>query len=842
MSLSQLDLNNWGRFEENRTAAFTIESADLPAAWEYIYQNRRILMRVDQHGPVYAQADPPTDIMLFRREPFQRDSSWLVWLRSDAFHAKGFTNYFRPLLDVADAALQPERVRITYAPAAAVYLIEHEGVRCETELLIPPASRAICMKVSVTNLRDKSLRLSVIPVLRPYVNPAMLAPWDKPEWYLKTGFCNEPRTGFWTQLMNMNSEPEKRRAMVLWSEGEWLSAAEISYEKLVGQGNLENPEAVLRGSLRLKPEAGRPWGVYDESNSIYGYPPVHALQYDWGLHPGETRALRQVLALLPNGPDNSLPTEESARSVAVFLDDAPCRAARAETDAAFEKLIHTRRVETPDPLLDHYVNEWLPLQQDWVCSLDRGWPSGMRGSRDSANDFTAMVPLNPAWSREIIETMVACQRSDGWFPRQYSALGRRGKHDMRGHVDAGNWFIELLYEHLCFTKDLDLLDQRLPWLDSDAEDTILDHALRAQDYFIRDERLGEHGLCKIGEGDWLDSVNRAGLRGRGESVTVSNQTVIALTQMSALLERLRAMNHPLSDRFAALLKEYAGKRAALRDNLRAHAFNAEGYFNSVFNDDGHWLFSDNDPDGRRRVYGPACWFSISSGVAVPDLVDSVLKELDTLKCEQGYRLLYPAMGDIPIERVGRGGSGDLPEGLWENANAYNQGSHGFLGRALGVAGRGDLLYEVIRYLLPYDQVKHPVTATLTPPYAVVNCWQRVPLFPHRGGLTFLTGSIAYGLRMVYDWMFGIRPMLDGLAIDPCVPSKFRELRAAFPYLGKRVELHISNPNGAQTGVREMTVNGRRIERTATDPFSLRTMFVADDDLFAEPENAIHARL
>ena len=75
MGLSQLELKGWGRFEEDRKAAFTIESADLPAPWEVIYQNRQILVRVDQHGPVYAQVDPPSGIMLFRREHFQRDGS-----------------------------------------------------------------------------------------------------------------------------------------------------------------------------------------------------------------------------------------------------------------------------------------------------------------------------------------------------------------------------------------------------------------------------------------------------------------------------------------------------------------------------------------------------------------------------------------------------------------------------------------------------------------------------------------------------------------------------------------------------------------------------------------------
>jgi len=495
-----------------------------------------------------------------------------------------------------------------------------------------------------------------------------------------------------------------------------------------------------------------------------------------------------------------------------------------------------RQIHTPDAALDRYANEWLPLQMDWVCSLDRGWPTGMRGSRDSANDFTAMVPLAPAWSRDILLTLFSCQRSDGWFPRQYSAAGRKGKHDLRGHVDAGCWIIELLYTYLCYTKDWSLLDESLPWLDSDENATVLDHALGAIEFYLRDENIGVHGLCKIGEGDWLDTVNRAGVKGRGESVTVTCLAIIAMTQMSAILEHLAGGAVPRetaqSDR-----KRYAQHCNQFRDNLTTHALNSDGYFNSVFNDEGCWIFSNADGDGQRRVYGPANWFAVSCGAA-GEHTDSVLKQMEFLKAPHGYRLYWPPMGKVPIAAVGRAGSGDQPAGLWEHGNVYNQGSHGFLGRALAAAGRGDLLYEVLGYLLPYDQNKHPLAETLSAPYAVVNCWQQVPLFHGRGGMTFLTGSIAYGMRMVHEWMFGVRPTPGGLAVDPCVPTGFEHLQARLEYLNTTVELEIRNPGGKSTGVKEMTLNGAPVTETAEDPFSKRRIFVAPDERFTERVNKL----
>lgn len=54
-----------------------MNTPNLPVPWEYIYQNGKILLKVDRFGPVYAQADPRSDIMLFKRDSMQKFSSYL---------------------------------------------------------------------------------------------------------------------------------------------------------------------------------------------------------------------------------------------------------------------------------------------------------------------------------------------------------------------------------------------------------------------------------------------------------------------------------------------------------------------------------------------------------------------------------------------------------------------------------------------------------------------------------------------------------------------------------------------------------------------------------------------
>lgn len=109
-------------------------------------------------------------------------------------------------------------------------------------------------------------------------------------------------------------------------------------------------------------------------------------------------------------------------------------------------------------------------------------------------------------------------------------------------------------------------------------------------------------------------------------------------------------------------------------------------------------------------------------------------------------------------------------------------------------------------------------------------------------MTFLTGSTAYAIRMVYDWLCGVRPTLDGLAIDPCLPSHFRDVAVSIRYLGRTVRIAIRNPHGRQAGVQRMTVNGAAVTRTEIDPFSGRALFVADDALFTGDDMTIEVVL
>ncbi|MBW7572659.1 GH36-type glycosyl hydrolase domain-containing protein [Caproiciproducens faecalis] len=824
----------WAQFRPD-CAGIDLYTLNLPAPWEYIYQNHDVLLKVDQFGPVYAQANPPGGIQLFRRENGQRFSSWAVWLQSDEMEdGKPFTNFFRPLIDGSNPSKEPQDLKVTFLPHCASYEYRVQNLLVQTEFFVPLHGTEIVMKLHLKNVREKAIDLSVCPTFVPYVNPAQLAPWDKYEWYLKSGVGKDDKELFWSQLLSSTSDPGERRTAVLWTDSENLTGLEISYEKFVGSGDLSCPQTVTDGAYRMKPELTASFGEYRDDNSIWGYPPVYAAKYGCRLESGGERVFTQVLCMPPNTANGGLPAIEDVKKPLVYFESSVYEQKKEEVQDSFKALCRKNKVRTGQEDWDYFINNWLPLQMEWVASLDRGWPTAMRGTRDCAQDYTAMLSIDTAIGRVRLLEMLSCQRSDGWFPRQFSTEGRTGRHDLRGHVDAGAFVIEFVYEYLSYSGDTGVLDVTLPWLDSDGESTVLEHLTRALDYYMVPENLGEHGLCKIGEGDWLDSVNRAGVLGRGESVMVSEQVVMCLQYLAEILES--------GDIRAEKAAVYREKAEELKKNLLEHAVNQDGFFNGIFTDEGKWIFSDKDPDGEKRPYGPANWFALISGVVPREKRDSVLRVMEMLKCEAGYRLYWPPMGASPINCVGRAASGDAPAGFAENGNVYNHGAQGFLTRALAAVGDGDALFDTLKWLLPYDQTRHPSSVTLSAPYAIVNCWQELPVFKFRSLFSFLTGSVGMAQRAVYEWMFGIRPALDGLVIDPCIPKWMNTANVEFTYLGRRVKMEIKNSGVRCCTPEKVELNGNVAVKTRKDPFHSRTVFVLEKELFQDGENTLRVIL
>jgi cellobiose phosphorylase len=738
-NLEAINLKGWGRFNGD-CAGFDVQRYFLPREWDYVLGDERLFWRMTHTGHGYLQAVPPGGTYWLRSGAAASTPGWLVWVVVEDEPRDYFTNFWGPRPAGRDPFAEPQAFACRWQADRAQVNVQYRDIQVETELGVASSMPAALMRIRVANRGTRARRVTLVPCMTPWLVGAQSAPWEMSWLYQGTAYDRDANS-LTFEMRSPAGNPEQRRAL-RWMLDTRFDRMCLDAGLFRGRGSDAVPEALF--------DQERWTGAANAA--VFGQPLFAALGVTVELAPDEAWQCGMALA-------DAVQEVHAQAGLMPGFD--------TEVDAVGERkrrFLETFSVQTPDAAFTRYVNEYLALQQQLV--LHRGWPCNMMGTRDTAQDYTAVVSWCPQETRDMILRILETERHDGWFVRQFSTAGREGMHDSRPYVDSGLWVWELVYEYVCRERDFDLLACEVPFLDRDETTSVLDHLERLLGYYMEPGNVGEHGLCKIREGDWNDSVNAAGLQGRGESVMTSCHLVLCLRQAATLFAYLREHGHAGAPDPAPL--EQSAVR--MRRNIRESALNAAGFLNGVYSDGGQWFFSDRDPDGCERFNTAVNAFGIIGGIFEDGELDRLCERIRDLRRPYGYPLFAPPIGEPPMPGLGRIGSGDLRPGLGENGTCYNHGCHGFLARAMAIAGRGDLFHDVMLCLFPYDPVRHPVQQARTAPYAIVNVYMGAPGREGEGGDTFFSGSIATAVRNVYTGLLGAYAEPGGLRFRPCLPT------------------------------------------------------------------------
>ena len=800
----------FGHFTENKKASYTLTASDkLRTPWYYIYQNRKILLYVDQNGPVKIQYQPPSGILLTKRELAEVQSKWQVWVSSPDFNnGVAVSNFNSPKLD---CNIQNPVFTVEWTPTTAIYKSEYQTFDIITEIFLPFDKATVCMKTTVVNKSDEDKEFTVTPSILPYVNVPQMVAWDLPEWYLSTKMIkNGNALTFAGKMTSPDMIKENERSITFNVDYDSDAQVELDLSCFVGSGSFFAPQTVVENQPLSY--------VMKDANEVGfgGFQSVWSAKYKCKIKAGAQKTFTQVLTV-QESRDYS---EQENIEERAYFNQKEYEEKVVKTKDFYEKLFTARTIKTNNQLYDNFINNFTPLQMYWVCSLDRGWPSSMRGTRDASQDFIGILPIFPEWVKETIKELFEHQRTDGWFPRQISTVSRQAPHDMRYFSDGGAFLLELIHEYLTFTRDFDLLSERVWWLDSDEKDTVLEHIIRTVDFYLDQKNIGEHGLCKVWYGDWWDPMDKIGMDGIGETVSVTAQMILNIKNLADMLEHLCKIG-VLDNKYLKIAKEYLMARDSFINAMREHAYNKKGFFNGYFNDNKKWLLSDCDPDGRERVYLVSNSWAIISGACTEQMEKSVIENIERQSySDVGY---YTSSKGFPeyIDKAGRKGNGNAP-----NPATYNH-AQSFYVRACCMAGRADLAYKATRHILPIEECYHPVDKTFAPPYALANCYEASGKFKHRVTFQFLSGTVSYVLRNVYNYFFGITYGYDGLTIKPCIPKEFGDCQVEFEYLNKK--FIIKRIKELDDNI-VFKFNGTKWEKTKAVNAKRAEIFIADEDM------------
>jgi len=88
---------------------------------------------------------------------------------------------------------------------------------------------------------------------------------------------------------------------------------------------------------------------------------------------------------------------------------------------------------------------------------------------------------------------------------------------------------------------------------------------------------------------------------------------------------------------------------------------------------------------------------------------------------------------------------------------------------------------------------------------------RDAMTPGEAKNSFLTGTASWSFVAASQYILGIRPEFNGLRIDPCIPKKWKSFKITRTFRNKIFYIHVKNPNGLSKGIKELTVNGKKID-------------------------------
>ncbi len=683
---------------------------------------------------------------------------------------------------------------------------EKNAVAVTQELFVPQGDNCLLMRVTVKNNSGAEKKLRVLPYLEFCLWDAM----DDSSNFQRNYSIGEVEV-IGSAIYHKTEYRERRdHYAVFWANRE-PDGFDTSREAFLGvYGSPAHPEAVFGDGC---------------TNSVaHGWQPVAAQQFHMVLQPGEERRLIFGLGYLENPRDAKwespgIINKTGAKAMmARYADDAAFDAALAALGAYWEELLGAYQLSSGEEKLDRMVNIWNQYQCMVTFNMSRSasyFESGMgrgMGFRDSCQDLLGFVHMIPARARERILDIAATQFPDGSAYHQYQPLTKKGNLAVgSGFNDDPLWLIAGTDAYLRETGDWSILDEPVDFDNDPAlAQPLLEHLRRSFQYTRT--HLGPHGLPLIGRADWNDCLNlNCFSEHPGESFQITGPSEGPVAESVFIAGMFVKYGRAWAEicRHLGLTAE-AEEALADIDRMEKTVLSAGwdgAWFRRAYDAFGHVVGGRDCEEGQIFIepQGMCVMAGIGkeSGEAARAL-QSVEERLDT---KYGIVLLQPAYTRYHLEL---GEISSYPPGYKENAGIFCH-NNPWIVCAEAELGHGERAFELYRRTAPaYTEDISEIHRTEPYVYSQMIAGKDAPSFGEAKN-SWLTGTAAWTFLSVSQAILGIKPTLDGLRIDPCVPPFLKHFTVVRRFRGAVYEITVDNPNGAAHGVTEITLDGKTIQ-------------------------------
>ena len=578
------------------------------------------------------------------------------------------------------------------------------------------------------------------------------------------------------------------------------------------------------------------------SNSFAdGWSPVASHYKKVTLAPGESKTLIYILGYAENPQDKKFAAEKPANLLTretwvlnkekayAMIDkyNTPEKVAAGleELRTTWDKLLSIFKVDTPDDKVNRMVNIWNQYQCMVTFNLSRSasyFESGIgrgMGFRDSNQDILGFVHQIPERARERLIDIASTQLSDGGCYHQYQPLTKKGNADIGGDFsDDPLWMILSVAAYIKETGDWGILDANVPFDDDpEGKHTMLEH-LDVSFYHIVNN-LGPHGLPLAMRADWNDCINLSCFSDTpGESFqTYTNPKFKAEGGYSKVAESafVAALFTYTGPAYVGILEhlgkaDEAAKAQAEIDKMKKNTME------SAF--DGDWFIRAYDANGEKmgskeceegKIFIEPQGFAVMSEIGKDVGADiKTLNSIDKyLNCEFGLVLNNPAYTKYYIQY---GEISTYPGGYKENAGIFTH-NNAWIICAEAYAGRGDKAFEYYSKIAPaFTEETSDIHKTEPYVYGQMIGGKDAKNFG-QGKNSWLTGTAAWNMVAISQYILGVKPEFDGLRVDPSIPAAWDGFTATRQFRGDTYEITIKNPDHVNKGVKSLTVDGAAVE-------------------------------
>jgi len=792
----------YGHFDDE-AREYVITRPDTPRSWSNYLGSRLYGGIITQNAGGYSffKSGGLGRVLRFRFNGVPEDEPGrFVYLRDDAdgdYWSASWQPVGKPLATggaPGEAPLEGEqKCAVRHGLGYSIFTSEYRGIRSEATFFVPKGQAFEYWSVKVTNTSEQPRSISAFSY-------AELAN----EWNYKQDLENLQYSQYVVLASYRDGVIHRRNSTREAFSENWFAlvgadVASYDTDREIFLGRYRTPSApraVERGECRNTETVG--------DNSCAS---LHARLE---LAPGETKHLIYMLGMgSPDEPwddDHGYVARPGRDVIAEYGTPERVEAELAAIRDEWRDYLAPLQVATPDPEMNSMINVWHAYQThmtfNWsrgVSLIEAGDRDGL-GYRDTVQDMLAVTHAIPEAVRERLDMILTAQTEEGGGMPLVKPLTHNPGNEATPSLedyrsDDALWLPITVANFVYETGELGYLDQVLPFADH-GEATVFDHLRRAIEFSLA--HSGPGGLVQGLKADWNDAIQ---FGTEGESMFSTFLMANGLRVVAELAEQ------------SGRADDAAWARAELErlQPVLESAWDGAWYIRGV-SATGAKLGSDALDEGKIYLE-PNVWAAMSGVVPRERAIGAMDAVHERLSTEHGVALCAPAhTHEVPgvglsllVYPVGHKENG----GIFCHANSWTI-------VAEGVLGRGDRAYEYYRGFLP---AKYNDSAEVHQVEPYVYCqFTHGPESPRFGQARnpWLTGTASWSYVGVTQYILGIRPELEGLRIDPCIPADWDGYEVTRRFRGMSLTIRVSNPDGVETGVASVAVDGTPVSYRGDD--------------------------